>query len=117
MPATVSARWLVRGTNLRLRRLRLAKLPARARVRLRCAGRRCSFRRRTVAGPRGRSLDLRRALGRAATRLRAGQTLEVLVTAHAYDGKLFRWRLRSGRVPRLATRCIPLGSTKPRRRC
>jgi hypothetical protein len=117
MPANVSARWLVRGTNPRLRRLRVAKLPAGARVRLRCAGRRCPFNRRTVARQRGRSLDLRRALGRAARRLRAGQTLEILVTAHAYNGKLFRWRLRSGRVPRLATRCIPLGNTKPRRRC
>jgi hypothetical protein len=117
MPATVSAGWLVRRMNVRLRRLRVAKLPAGARVRVRCAGRRCPFRRRTVAVRRGRSLDLRRALGRAAKRLRAGQTLDVLVTAHAYDGKLFRWRPRRGRGPRLATRCVPLGNTKPRRRC
>ena len=56
-------------------------------------------------------------LARRRRRLRAGQTVEVLVTAHAYDGKLVRWRLRSGQVPRAVTRCVPLGNTKPRRRC
>jgi hypothetical protein len=39
------------------------------------------------------------------------------VSAHGYDGKLFRWRLRNGRAPRTVTRCVPLGNTKPRRHC
>jgi hypothetical protein len=117
MPATVSARWSVRAAGVRLRQLRLARLPADASVRVRCRGRRCPFRRRTIAGPSGRSLDLLDALGRAARRLRTGQTLEVLVTAHAYNGKLVRWRLRPGTAPNAVTRCVPLGNTKPRPHC
>ena len=39
MPATVSARWSVRGASVRLRALRLARLPAGASVRVRCRGR------------------------------------------------------------------------------
>jgi hypothetical protein len=117
MPATVAARWAVRATSVRLRALRLARLPAGASVRVSCRGRRCPFKRRTIAGPSDRRLDLLGALGRAARRLRTGQILEVLVGAHAYNGKLFRWRLRPGRVPNAVASCVPLGNTKPRPRC
>ena len=117
MPATVSARWSVRSRSVRLRRLRVARLPAGAVVRVRCRGRRCPFRLRIITTPGGRSLDVRAALGRAARSLRAGQTLEVLVTAHAYNGKLVRWRLRTATPPRAVTLCLPLGNTRPRPRC
>ena len=117
MRAAVSARWSVHGTRVRLRKLRVAKLPVGATVRIRCRGRHCPFRRRKIARRRGGRLDLRRALGGAAHRLRAGQTFELLVTAHTYDGKLVRWRLRSASAPKRVTLCVPLGNTKPRRRC
>jgi hypothetical protein len=117
MPALASARWAVRARSVRLRTMRVVRLPADAIVRVRCRGRRCPFRRRTIASPGGGSLNVRPALGRAARRLRAGQTLEVLVTAHAYNGKLVRWRLRPATRPRAVTLCVPLGNTKPRPRC
>jgi hypothetical protein len=117
MPASVSARWSVRGRSVWLRKLLVAKLPEDAIVRVRCRGRRCPFRRRTIARPRSRRLELRGALGRAARRLRAGQTLEVLVTAPAHNGKLVRWRLRTATPPKPVTLCVPLGNTRPRARC
>lgn len=117
MPAKVSARWSVGATRVRLRALRLAKLPAGAVVRVRCGGRGCPFRQRAIARPRGGRLDLFGALGRAARRLRSGQTLELLVAAHAHDGKLVRWRLGKATEPKAVTRCVPLGNTKPRPRC
>jgi hypothetical protein len=117
MTATVSARWSVRGADIRLRRLRAAKLPSGATVLVRCIGRRCPFTRRTAATRKGTRLDLLDELGPAVRRLRAGQTVEVLVTAHGYAGELVRWRLRSGHKPRAVRRCVPLGNTKPQRRC
>lgn len=116
-PATVSTRWTVRGARVQLRRLRVAHLPSGAVVRVRCSGPGCPFRQRTATKPKGKRLDLLDALGPAARTLRVEQTVEVRVSAHAYDGKLVRWRLRSGREPRAVTRCVPLGNTKPRRRC
>jgi hypothetical protein len=109
MPATVVARWSLFGTS--------ARLPPGAIVRVRCRGRHCPFGRRTVARPRAPSLDLLRVLGRPARKLRPGQTLEVLVKAHPYNGELVRWRLRRAHAPKAVERCIPLGNTKPRRRC
>ncbi len=113
MPAAVSAHW----SGVRLLALRAKKLPAGAIVRIRCAGPRCPFRLRTVRKPGRGNRDLLPALGGAAERLRTGQTLEVLVTAHAHDGKLVRWRLRAASPPRRATLCVPLGNTRPRPRC
>jgi hypothetical protein len=104
-PAKVSLAW----TGTELLRLRVTDLPPRASVRLSCAGSGCPFRARSI-----------NARGRAATaeiESSAGQTIEVRVTAHAHDGKLVRYRLRSGQRPSAVTRCIPLGNTKPRPRC
>ena len=117
MRATVSARWSVSGSDANLLRLRAPGLPASAIVRIRCTGPGCPFRRRTVAQPAGGSRNLLGPLGRAARQLHAGQALEVLVSAHAHDSKLFRWRLRNGRTPARVTRCIPLGNSLPRPHC
>ena len=103
--ARVSLTW----TGTELRRLRVTDLPPRATVRLSCAGNGCPFKARRIRVGRGSAVDL--------SEFRAGQTLELRVTAHAYDGKLFRYRLRQGRPPSATTRCIPLGNTKPRARC
>lgn len=99
--AKVSLIW----TGTQLRRLRVYDLPPRATVRLSCAGKGCPFKRRSTG------------LGATRRKIRAGQTLEVRVTAHAYDGKLVRYRLRRGQPASPVTRCVPLGSTKPRSRC
>jgi hypothetical protein len=87
--------------------LRVTDLPPGATVRVSCSGHGCPFKRRSTKSAG------RLPLGGVA----AGQTLEVLVTAHAYDGKLVRLRLREGRGPAERTLCVPLGNTKPRRGC
>jgi hypothetical protein len=97
--------------------LRVSRLPAGAIVRLTCSGPHCPFKRRTVTKSSGANLDLLGVLGGAGLGLRAGQRLEVLVTAHAYNGKLVRWRLREARAPRPVTRCVPLGNSRPQARC
>jgi hypothetical protein len=117
MRARVSARWALHGSTPQLIGLRVAKLPPRAAVTVRCIGERCPFGRRTAASRRGGRIDLLDVIGAGASKLSAGQTLELLVTAHTYNGKLVRWRLRNARAPRPVQRCVPLGNTKPRRRC
>ena len=103
--ATVSADWSSGGGMFALRRLRVTARPPRAAVRIRCTGRGCPFRERRVRGTF------------AAAGFRAGQTVEVAVTAPGHDGRSVRWRLRAGRRPAGVTRCIPLGNTRARPRC
>jgi hypothetical protein len=114
--AHVAARWSVRGARAALRTLVATRLPDRARVTLRCRGPRCPFESRAVTPPAGaHRANLLPALGAAAGRLRAGQTLEATIRAPAHDGAVTRWRLRADRQPRMTRLCIPLGNTLPRR--
>ena len=103
-PARVSASWAVSGSRISLRSLRASALPPGATVTVRCSGHSCPFRSTT---------DLARAKGV----LRAGQTLEAAVAAHAYDTSVYRWRIVAGRTPRATKLCVPLGNTRPRAHC
>ena len=115
-PARIAATWSVHGGRVTPRALDVRRLPANARVRVRCLGSRCPFGARTLesAAP---TLDLLQALGAPAKRLRTGQTLEVTVKAHAFNGVVVRWRIVAGRAPTATTLCVPLGDTKPVRHC
>jgi hypothetical protein len=115
-PARVAARWSVSGASVRVRSLVATQLPDGARITLRCRGPRCPFTTRAVTPRAGaHRANLLPSLGAAARRLRAGQTLEAAIRAHAHDGAVTRWRLRPGHTPRTTRLCIPLGDTLPRR--
>jgi len=103
MTARVSARWSASGVELNS--LRVGKLPSRANTQLSCTGRGCPFGRRSLG-----ALHFPLRFG-------AGDTVDLLITAHAYDGKLVRWRLRAGHLPKALTRCVPLGTTQAQARC
>jgi hypothetical protein len=111
--AKVSLDW----SGTQLRRFLVTHLPARATVRLSCAGNRCPFKSRSTERNGRSTIDLLQDLGAGPREVTAGQTLELRVSAHAYDGKLARYRLRSGQRPSAVIRCVPLGNTKPRRHC
>ena len=115
-PARVAAAWSIQGSRAMLRSLTATKLPKNASIRVRCSGSRCPFTSRRLSPAAGSATaDLRRALGPSARRLRAGQTLEVAVFAHTYDGTVIRWTIASGRTPKRTTLCVPLGNIAPRR--
>lgn len=115
-PARVSATWAVRAAQVTARSLLVRMLPAHATVRISCSGRGCPFAARTFT-PTTTGLDLRRALGPTTLRLRAGQVLEVAVSAHAFNGSVVRWSIVKGREPVRTALCVPLGNTRPRPRC
>ena len=117
-PARITAAWAVHGSRVALRALTAAGLPDAAEVRIRCSGARCPFRSRSATPTAGsHAVDLRRALGAAAARLRPGQLVEVAVSAHAYDGAIWRWRITAVKPPRVTRLCVPLGTSAPRRTC
>jgi hypothetical protein len=112
MPARVTAAW----SGSKLRSLTATRLPAAAVVRVSCDGARCPFKPRTLTAS-GPTIDLGRTLGSALTRLRAGQTLTVAISAHGYNGSVTRWTIRPSATPKPLARCVPLGETAPRARC
>ncbi len=114
--ARITAGWSVRGTRAQVTSLGVRGLPTGAVVRVSCAGRRCPLGVRTFR-PRARTLDIRRALRGAKLGLPAGDVLQVVVSAHAFNGLVVRWTVARGRAPTRTELCIPLGDAAPRPRC
>lgn len=83
--------------------------PSQARVSVRCTGRRCPFRR--VGGTIGERKQLR--FRRAQRTFRAGQVLEVRVTAINRIGKYTRIAFRRRRAPRRSDLCLNPVMAKP----
>jgi hypothetical protein len=115
-PARVSAAWSVDRARTLVRSLSVRRLPAGAVVTARCTGARCPFAGRAFR-PHRATLDLRGALGASRLRLRAGDALNVTVSADRFNGSVWRWVIVSGHAPARTTLCVPLGNTKPRHRC
>ena len=92
----VTARWLVRRRFTRVRRLFLRGLPPGARVQLRCRGRRCAFKRRSLP-TRGGMADASRRL--AGMKLRPGTVLALRITAPGAPVQVLRYTIRRGKRP------------------
>jgi Bacterial Ig domain/Divergent InlB B-repeat domain len=103
--------WAVSGGRSRVLKLTVKRLPKGAEVEVRCKGRGCGFKRKTLTAD-GSKLKLKKLFGRR--KLRAGARVEVRVTAAGHIGKVFRYTARTGRrVPKSRTLCLALGATKP----
>jgi len=110
--ATVSTAFNVNSRGARVTRLRVRDAPSNATVTVRCLGERCRFKPRSVpVGPDGRE-NLTRIFHR---RLRFRTVLIVRVTAPNTIGKVVRYPIRRGAVPRGRTLCLPVGARKPAR--
>lgn len=114
--ARILAHWLVRGKRTQVTSLGVRGLPTGAIVRMSCRGQSCPFSARTFR-PRAKMLNIRRTIGGAKLRLTAGDTLQVAVSAHAFNGLVVRFTATSGRAPIRTTLCVPLGYATPRRHC
>lgn len=92
---------VLRGANTRINDF-VVRGPRRAKVSVRCSGRRCPLRR--TGGTIGRRKRLR--LRRAQRTFRAGQVLEIRVTGRDRIGKFTRITFRRRRAPRRFDACL-----------
>ena len=114
--ANVSNRWRpLSGGRLRLERLLITSASPGTTVELRCSGRRCAFKRRTLQAPSGGRVNVLRSIQRYRSRFRGGQTLELRITAPDKLGKVIRYPLKRGDTPVSQTLCLAPGATKPTR--
>jgi DNA-binding beta-propeller fold protein YncE len=114
--APVSYNWNVKRSRLTLSRMIIRRLPEGATVTLRCSGKRCPFKTRTIKRGRTATLNVHKAKAlRSKRTFRAGQTLDVRIAAPGMNTKMLRYKLRRGKVPKHRTYCVPLGATKAQR--
>lgn len=117
-PAAVAPGWSVRGKHTTITRLRVTKLVRGTVLQLRCSGSKCPFTTKRTTKARKGAIDGLALLGKPTNaRLRAGQTLEVRVTAPNHLGTVIRYLARNGKQPKRTVLCLPVGKTKPRTHC
>jgi hypothetical protein len=115
---SVATGWSVLGSALTVTKLDAIGVVKRTKIQLRCLGSGCTFKRIKVKGkPRRGKLNLLKSLDAGQRVFRAGQTLEVRLTARKRNGTVLRYKLKSGKLPVGQSLCLPPGAKKPKRRC
>ena len=105
--------WRVNGARAAITKLTARDIPSGATIELRCVGKRCPVKRKQAATPRGPSVDVLGALGGRRWHFRAGQTLEIRITAPERIGKVVRFQLQAGRIPRGKALCLRPAASRP----
>jgi len=119
----VRVTWGVNGKRIFLLRLQARNVPRGGKAELRCKGKKCPFKRKSSKKRRNTNITLfsevkaSKVAGKKARRFRAGQRLELRITAPEHIGKVVRYRLKKGKIPSGKTLCLPPGAKTPRRRC
>jgi len=120
----VRVTWGVRGKRIFLLRLQVTGVPKGGKAELRCRrSKKCPFERKGSKRRRKGTITLFREIkaskapGRKRRSFRAGQRLEVRITAKGFIGKVVRYDLKKGKIPSGKQLCLPDGAKKPRARC
>ena len=109
--ARVRAQWRVVGSRTKVLRLKVVGAPRGARISVKCGGRGCPYKGKRF---KGSSVNLGKRFKRS---LRAGAAIEIRITKSRYIGKFVRYKTRRGALPKAASRCLPPGAKKPRKKC
>ncbi len=94
--------------------LRVQDAPPGAQVDVLCSGKRCPFKQRVRRTDAGGEVSLTKLFKK---RLRPGITIDVMVSLPNTIAKVSRFVIRRGVIPTSRSMCVPLGATKPQRRC
>lgn len=112
--------WRVKGSRLTLTALRITQqFPKGWKVQIRCSGKSCPFKTKSLKAGKVRrgASNVITSLSSRQRRFRAGQTLQVRVTAPSFNTKVGRLALRKGRVPTVQAYCVLPGESRLRRSC
>jgi sugar lactone lactonase YvrE len=95
------------------------QLPKGMTVTLKCSGKRCPFKSKKLKLPKAKhnAINAFRALTKKQRKFRAGQTLEVWISARSFNTKVARIKLKRGKNPAIESLCVLPGQTKPQKTC
>jgi hypothetical protein len=104
-----------RRSSPKLHLLRVQDAPPGAQVDVLCSGRRCPFKQRVRKTNRHGDVSLTKLFHKR--RLAPGIRLDIIVSRPNTIAKVSRYVIRRGRIPAQRSMCLPLGATKPQKRC
>jgi hypothetical protein len=97
--AALRAKWMLGEVGTAVRRLIVTRLPAGAKLRVRCRGAGCPFAQKRLATSRGRA-DLTRLF--AESMLKPGARIELRIDAAGMAPQVIEIQMRSGRKPKIS---------------
>jgi hypothetical protein len=110
----------VTGTKFTLTLLQVTQqFPKGWKAKIVCSGKKCPFKSKSLkAGKvkKGASTIIT-SLSKKERKFRAGQTVEVWVSAPSFNTKVARFVLRKGKIPTTEPFCVVPGQTKPQKTC
>ena len=117
----VASKWDVKGSSLTMTSLQVTQqFPKGWKAVIKCSGKpKCSFKTKTLkAGKvsKGASTVIS-SLSKKQRKFKAGQTVEVWVSAPNFNTKVARLVLRKGKIPTTQPFCVIPGQTKPQKTC
>jgi len=113
--APVRNRWLVKRRVTKVTAFSVSGAPAGGRVTVTCEGKGCPFAKRSRQVPPNGKVGFTGALD--GHRLKPGAVIEVRITARGWIGKVVRYTVRKGKLPKAETLCLAAGASKPATRC
>ncbi len=124
--STVQTRWAfdaATGKRFLLLRLRVKDVPKGGAVQIRCAGKKCPYKSKRKTKRRKGDITIfknrsaNKAVKSKDRRFRAGQTVQIRVTAPDHIGKVVKFKLKRRKDAVGKVLCLPLGKTKPQKSC
>jgi hypothetical protein len=115
--SAITHNWLINGPRFTALQLTASNVPAGATITIRCKGKpRCSLRKKkTIRVSKAGTVNLLKSLTKKERKFRAGQKLEIQISAPGRIGKDVVLTFKNnGRAPSGTTRCLSPGSTTPR---
>lgn len=111
--ARVTNNWVAFPGYTLVDNLRLRDVPARGKVRVKCTGRGCPFKKAKRLRVRNRRANATNLFTN--DRLLPGAVIQVTVTAPDTMGKILRYTMRAGKLPAKRELCDPPGRARPGR--
>jgi hypothetical protein len=120
LSAGIVSKWNAKGTRLTLTTLQVTQqFPKGWKAKIYCKGKHCPFKSKTLkAGKvkKGASTVIT-SLSKSQRRFRAGQTVEIWVTAPKFNTKVARLVLKKGKIPVTQPYCVLPGQSKVQKTC
>jgi putative metal-binding protein/Big-like domain-containing protein len=118
LTSPVGTRWSIHGTHFKLVQLTISSLPKHWKAQIRCAGKHCPFKKKTLKGKAKKGVaNVLGSLKKSQRRFQAKQTIEVWVSAPKFNTKVARLVLKKGKIPSTQALCVAPGAVKPQKRC
>jgi DNA-binding beta-propeller fold protein YncE len=120
LAAGVATSWDAKGNRITLKTLQVTQqFPKGWSAKIMCKGKKCPFKTKKLKkGKVKRSAsNVITSLSKKQRKFRAGQTVEVWISAPNFNTKVSRYALKKGKIPTTQPFCVLPGQTRPQKTC